>query len=348
MAEGDSVSNDKFLEFEEKITDLTNSVQDIQLNQKTMSQHLRVANICSRLDGLEKRQEEVIKLLSNLRNELAGISSGMARRDNIMLNTGVGLRREFSDPGSRRNSGLLSADGIIGKTTVPVMEVEPWTPTPQVKQVIDRLIERQFLLSPWMKEKRLRNQLRLILKDHLEAGPQRRSTVTKIVHDAHQNFPVWRGQIKDTMFENWERVQVVSFKEAAQIIFGQFKKSRFSDEQEAIELYAEHMIEVGQYLRRKASERAEKAGKIPQSPGTITNSKYWYEVRKKINEVLESKKDLVRRQSSSQIEGDSDGDDESYHSPASNQDEKEEVEAENKPTNLVVNRVNSDSGVDVN
>ena len=84
--------------------------------------------------------------------------------------------------------------------------------------VLDRLLERQFLLSPWVREKRLRNQLRLVLKvnnffelldmqafknpfqnaesflivlsslnqDHLEAGPVRRSTVTKVVHDAHQ------------------------------------------------------------------------------------------------------------------------------------------------------------------
>jgi len=308
-------------ELEEKIGDLTKSVQEIQLSQKTMSQHLRVANISSRLDGVEKRQEEVIRLLSNLRNELAGISSGMARRDSLML--GTGLRRDslILDANSRRGSVLLAAEGLIGKgNTIPVMEVEPWVPTPEVQTIIDRLLERQFLLSPWMREKRLRNQLRLVLKDHLDAGPQRRSTVTKIVHDAHQLYPVWRAQIKDTMFEHWEKVQHISFKEAADIIFNQFKKPRFPDELESTELYAEHMIEVGQYLRRKASERAEKAGKPTHVQGSITNSKFWYEVRKKINEILESKKDLVRRTSSSQAEQDSDGDDESYHSP-DNQDE---------------------------
>ena len=63
--------------------------------------------------------------------------------------------------------------------------------------MIDRLLERQFLLSPWVREKRLRNQLRLVLKDHLEAGPKRRSTVTKIVHDAHQVYPVWRNQMTE-------------------------------------------------------------------------------------------------------------------------------------------------------
>jgi len=68
-----------------------------------------------------------------------------------------------------------------------------------VADVLDRLLERQFLLSPWVREKRLRNQLRLVLKDYLEAGPVRRSTVTKLVHDAHQVFPVWRTQIRETV-----------------------------------------------------------------------------------------------------------------------------------------------------
>ena len=59
----------------------------------------------------------------------------------------------------------------------PVMEVEPWAPTQEVTfnlltfcqiflvaDVLDRLLERQFLLSPWVREKMLRNQLRLVLK----------------------------------------------------------------------------------------------------------------------------------------------------------------------------------------
>ena len=37
------------------------------------------------------------------------------------------------------------------------------------------------------------------MQDHLEAGPMRRSTVTKIVHDAHQVFPVWRNQIREVV-----------------------------------------------------------------------------------------------------------------------------------------------------
>ena len=57
------------------------------------------------------------------------------------------------------------------------MEVEPWAPTQEVifnlltfcqiflvADVLDRLLERQFLLSPWVREKMLRNQLRLVLK----------------------------------------------------------------------------------------------------------------------------------------------------------------------------------------
>ena len=124
-----------------------------------------------------------------------------------------------------------------------------------VADVLDRLLERQFLLSPWVREKMLRNQLRLVLKvifpwflifahltnfsqkwvviphqDHLEAGPVRRSTVTKMVHDAHQVskkvskfkstfsmkvFPIWRTQIRETVgklqgcvLSNWYRYSV--------------------------------------------------------------------------------------------------------------------------------------------
>ena len=40
----------------------------------------------------------------------------------------------------------------------------------QYLKLIDQLFERQFILSPWVREKRMRNQLRLVLKDSLEAG----------------------------------------------------------------------------------------------------------------------------------------------------------------------------------
>ena len=66
-----------------------------------------------------------------------------------------------------------------------------------IVQAVNKMFERHFVLTPWVREKRLRNQLRLILKDHLDAGPQRRSTTTKLVHDAHQVFPVWRNQIRE-------------------------------------------------------------------------------------------------------------------------------------------------------
>ena len=128
---------------------------------------------------------------------MAGISSGMARRDSLMLG-GNGLqqlqafrwykpriilvhlvfRRDSFDP-SRRDSLILAGESLNGSSrSFPVMEVEPWTPTPEVSRqhfkginicflvadVLDRLLERQFLLSPWVREKRLRNQLRLVLK----------------------------------------------------------------------------------------------------------------------------------------------------------------------------------------
>jgi len=361
--------NDKFSELDEKISNLSSSVMDVQLTQQTMSQHLRVSNISTRLDQLEKRQDEVIKLLSQLRNELAGISSGMARRDSLMLNTGLGnLRRDsFNDNGSRRNSGLitdalLDTDQMIERSwrafkkiealsqgkTMPVMEVEPWTPSDEVKQNIDKLFERQFQLSPWVREKRLRNTLRLILKDHLEPGPLRRSTVTKIVHDAHQTFPLWRSQIKEAMFNSWDTVQDMSFKEAAGVIFAQFSQNRLADEQESVELYAEHMIEVGQYLRRKASERAERAGRPANPQSAITNSKYWYEVRKKINEVLETKRELVRRKSSSQGENESDGDDdEDYFSPDCTQiDVASRERSQSDVQGKAEHRHSNDSGVE--
>ena len=37
-------------------------------------------------------------------------------------------------------------------------------PPREVGEEVERLLERQFLLSPWVREKRLRNQLRLVLK----------------------------------------------------------------------------------------------------------------------------------------------------------------------------------------
>ena len=88
------------------------------------------------------------------------------------------FRRDSFDP-SRRDSLILAGESLNGSSrSFPVMEVEPWTPTPEVSRqhfkginicflvadVLDRLLERQFLLSPWVREKRLRNQLRLVLK----------------------------------------------------------------------------------------------------------------------------------------------------------------------------------------
>ena len=91
------------------------------------------------------------------------------------------------------------------------------------------------------------------------------------------------------MFQDWENIQELNPKEASNIIFDGFKKSRQNDEIESMALYAEHMIEVGQYLKRKLADRAERAGR---QPGNVTNSKFWYEVRKKIQEVLQQEKEM--------------------------------------------------------
>jgi len=299
---------------ENKLSVITVAVTEIQATQKQIQQHVKMTGLTARLENIEKKQEDTMKLLTGLRSELAGISSGMARRDSLMLGSGVvpgltSLRRDslILDGQHRRDSLVLANDMIIqGKGgSIPVMEVEPWEPNGETQEVIDRLLERQFLLSPWVREKRLRNQLRLVLKDVLDAGPRRRSTVTKIVHDAHQLYPIWRNQLREIMFDNWDRVQEMEIEKAAEIIFAQFKKPRFPDELESVNMYAEHMIEVGQYLKRKASERAERAGKAVYTPSAVTNSKFWYEVRKKITEILDNKRAAGRRRSSCQDDDDS-------------------------------------------
>ena len=90
---------------------------------------------------MERKQEEVLRLLTALRSELAGISSGMARRDSLMLGSsvvsGLAIRRDSlitGDPAVRRDSLILGSE--YGRNaTIPVMEVEPWEPTPPVQQV---------------------------------------------------------------------------------------------------------------------------------------------------------------------------------------------------------------------
>ena len=82
-----------------------------------------------------------MRLLTALRSELAGISSGMARRDSLMLGSsvvsGLAIRRDSlitGDPAVRRDSLILGSE--YGRNaTIPVMEVEPWEPTAPVQQV---------------------------------------------------------------------------------------------------------------------------------------------------------------------------------------------------------------------
>merc|ERR1719394_4472 len=261
--------NDDKGSIEEEMKSLMTSLHEIQITQRQQGQSIqRVATLSSRMEGLERRQEEMVKILTGLRSELAGISSGMARRDSMILGRDpiilgspsdgfrlAGTRRESLILANGSGSGLnnLRRDSLIldptgrrdsGSGTIPVMEVEPWEPSQEVQEVLDRLLERQFLLSPWVREKRLRNQLRLILKDYLEAGPVRRSTVTKLVHDAHQVFPVWRSQIRETMLTSWDHLQNADLEDVANTVFAQFKKPRFPDEIEAGLLFAEHMIEA--------------------------------------------------------------------------------------------------------
>ena len=57
------------------------------------------------------------------------------------------------------------------------------------------------------------------------------------------------------MFQDWENIQELSPKDAAVIIFETFQKCRQNDEQDSMLLYAEHMVEVGQYLKRKLADR---------------------------------------------------------------------------------------------
>ena len=83
----------------------------------------------------------MLRLLTALRSELAGISSGMARRDSLMLGSsvvsGLAIRRDSlitGDPAVRRDSLILGSE--YGRNaTIPVMEVEPWEPTAPVQQV---------------------------------------------------------------------------------------------------------------------------------------------------------------------------------------------------------------------
>ncbi|XP_023331057.1 uncharacterized protein LOC111703371 [Eurytemora carolleeae] len=292
-------------DLEKLVEDLKQSISTLQMGQTELTRELVSSSISARISVVERKQEEILRLMTGIRSELAGLSSGMARRDSLLLGSGIPLRDStVKVPGGgvgagRRNSLLventlcgrganrrrsLATDILlVGKSgNIPVLEVEPWEPSDEVQMVIDRLLERQFILSPWVKEKRLRNQLRLVLKDHLEAGPERRSTITKIVHDAHQVFPLWRGQIREIMFENWCTVLDASLKESAEIIFEKFKKPRFPDENDSTLFLTEHMIEVGQFLKKKEKE------------GTgVTNSKFWYEVRKKICQVLDEERTKV-------------------------------------------------------
>ena len=70
------------------------------------------------------------------------------------------------------------------------------------------------------------------------------------------------------MFQDWDKIQEMAPLEAGELIFDRFKITRTGEELESLALYGEHMVEVGQYLKRKLADRAEKCGK---KPGNIAN-----------------------------------------------------------------------------
>ena len=87
-------------------------------------------------------------MLTALRSELAGISSGMARRDSLILGTsvvsGITLRRDSvigGNTGDSRRGSLILPD-IYGRSSIPVMEVEPWELSQSVQEVSFQKIKK--------------------------------------------------------------------------------------------------------------------------------------------------------------------------------------------------------------
>ena len=133
----------------------------------------------ARLEAVERRQEELLANLAQLRSEMAGLSSGQARRDSLLQAGGARRdslvvggtatgRRDSLPPSPLALVGTGRRDSLVDRRDslpcLPVLEAEPWHLPPAVATNVARLLERQFLLSPWLREKRLRNQLRLLLK----------------------------------------------------------------------------------------------------------------------------------------------------------------------------------------
>ena len=113
-----------------------------QSAQRVHTKQGKNQNLSTRLENVEKKQEEMLRLLTALRSELAGISSGMARRDSLMLGSsvvsGLSIRRDSiisGDQSVRRDSLILGSEFHGRNATIPVMEVEPWEPTPAVQEV---------------------------------------------------------------------------------------------------------------------------------------------------------------------------------------------------------------------
>jgi len=74
---------------QELTTEAPQSSQSTRMSKEGSNWEAEVRGIGERMEGLEMRQEEIVKLLNSLRSELAGISSGMARRDSLILGNGI-------------------------------------------------------------------------------------------------------------------------------------------------------------------------------------------------------------------------------------------------------------------
>jgi len=263
---------------EKKMDNILELLKDLKVEMQSVQ-----ASTHSLMSSVLERQKSSCSLLSGLRTDMAGLGSGLARRDSAAFS----MRSPQADT---EDSGLILSQPGLRNTNVAVLEVTPWEPTPEVAKALDTLLKRQFLMFPWVREKRLRGLIRNILKEHLQAGPLRRSTVTKIVFEAQQMFQEWRNKIKEKMFDNWNLVQD-DIGKAANIIFEDYKAFDNDEEVEGKLLYAEHMVEVGQYLRRKIMEKRRNNSMVSnENHINVSSSKFWYEVRKKIMEILESQK----------------------------------------------------------
>ncbi|XP_023328064.1 uncharacterized protein LOC111701132 [Eurytemora carolleeae] len=271
------MEDSKLSGMKKQLEELELGVRQTQIEQLSLIKELNVDDISSKLDRVHNSQDQILKSLNQLRGDLIIMTSRLCRTEhNFLGNTLRGL-----------NDRLIRED-TCGPGYLCVLEATPWQIPPQLQEMIDVRFEGFFLLYPWIRDKKARDNIKNILKLSLENGPQFRSTVNKIMYEKSNEFLAWRAQIKEKMFSEWEKVQKMNFTEAAIFIFQQFKKPRRPEEVLSTELYAEHMIEVGQYLIRKrirnSSKELDKSAELK-----VNTSKFWYEVNKKVTDLDRNK-----------------------------------------------------------